>query len=156
MGTWSDSPLFWCGLGVLYLKNEQFSDAIVAFQRALFLKNDIVEAWLNFGLIYHKQGDSKNALRIYETALNNCTSTTLINERINAINNSRSGAPSKPFDIVEIDGSKLFTQVAERISIEFTSSIPLLQSSHLGIGENVSYLNQALAVLYIPYTSIFE
>jgi len=156
LGTWSDSPLFWCGLGVLYLKNEQFSDAIVAFQRALFLKNDIVEAWLNFGLIYHKQGDSKNALRIYETALNNCTSTTLINERINAINNSRSGAPSKPFDIVEIDGSKLFTQVAERISIEFTSSIPLLQSSHLGIGENISYLNQALAVLYIPYTSIFE
>jgi tetratricopeptide (TPR) repeat protein len=41
----NDNPFFWCGLGVLYYKNDQEQDAVIAFQRALYLQSEMSEAW---------------------------------------------------------------------------------------------------------------
>ena len=59
IGYWSDTAYFWCGLGALYFKNEQAQDAIIAFQRAICLQQDLVEAWLNLGLILELQPNEK-------------------------------------------------------------------------------------------------
>ncbi|OHT16733.1 TPR Domain containing protein [Tritrichomonas foetus] len=129
---WSDSPLFWCGLGVLYLRNEQLSDAVIAFQRALYLKSDIPEAWLNLGLIFEIQGENPNALKIYQTAQSNCPNAKIVNKRINEC-----GRPSRKSvleesavdEVIEIDGNRLFTQPMERISDLIITNPPFLSES---------------------------
>jgi len=54
---YNNNPLFWCGLGSLYYKNDQGEDAIGAFRRALALKSEVAWAWLNIGLIFEQQGN---------------------------------------------------------------------------------------------------
>lgn len=156
--TWSDSPLFWCGLGVLYFKNEQYQDAIVAFQRALFLRSDIAEAWLNFGLIFQKQNNPNDALKIYQTAASNCNGNQMIQERIVALRNNLNN-PSKPipqYEVCEINGDKLFTQIAEKVSFDYCADLPPLSIDCIGISrEEEAYFELALSALYAPHSSIF-
>ena len=126
--SWSDSPLFWCGLGVLYLKNEQFGDAIVAFQRALYLKNDISEAWLNLGLIFELQREPENAAKIYQTAQSNCASTQII-KRLNECGKRVLQKENLINEVIEIDGNRLFIQPMERISDALVADTPFLSDS---------------------------
>jgi len=157
LSTWSDSPLFWCGLGLLYLKNEQFPDAIIAFQRAIFIKQDILEAWLNFGLIYQKQGDIDSSIKVYQTALSNCNNAQIIQERVNALNSYRSGTTKQvpSFEILEIDSAKLFIQVAEKISSMIASTVPLLKSTNLGYSDDKN-INNCLKTIYSPFKTLFQ
>ena len=155
--TWSDSPLFWCGLGVLYFKNEQYQDAIVAFQRALFLRSDITEAWLNFGLIFQKQQHIDDALKIYQTAASNCNGNQQIQERITALRNARAqGKPAPQYEVCEINGDKLFTQIAEKVAFEYCANLPFLSVKSMGIPrEEEASFDLALSALYAPHQSIF-
>ncbi|EAX88639.1 TPR Domain containing protein [Trichomonas vaginalis G3] len=157
LNTWSDSPLFWCGLGILYLKNDQFQDAIVAFQRALFLRSDITEAWLNFGLIFQRQNRNDEALKIYQTALNNCNMAQQIQDRINAIKSPRPpGSMSPQYEICEISGDKFVTQVAEKVSLEYCADLPYLSVKAMGVPhEDEAAFELALSALYSPHASIF-
>lgn len=121
-------PYFWCGLGVLYYKNGQAHDAIVAFQRALFLKSEIPEAWLNIGLIFQQEGDIQKAVKVYEQGLANCPNCHYFNERINAINSQRANHRKINLDlsIIEIPDSEFIISVAEQFANDFIMATPSL------------------------------
>ncbi|KAK8860252.1 hypothetical protein M9Y10_011917 [Tritrichomonas musculus] len=154
--SWSESPLFWCGLGVLYLRNEQYPDSILAFQRALYLKNDIPEAWLNLGLIYEIQGESPNAMKIYQTAQSNCENAKIVNKRIAECEiPSRHSCPKEKLlkEILEIDGKRLFEQPIERYSEILVSYPPILSESCFN---NDKSIQPQLVHLIQPYPSLFD
>jgi tetratricopeptide (TPR) repeat protein len=150
---WSDSPLFWGGLGLLYLKNEQMEDAVVAFQRALFLRPDIPEVWANLGLIYDYQGQAENASRVYSTGLANCREDQLLKERLAQIG-PRKNAPRPGIvrDLIELDGSQYFQQPAEKIALKLLENAPDLSGSSFmtepGIAEHSSDLFLAFQSLF--------
>lgn len=148
-----ESSLFWFGLGVLYLKNEQYKDAIVAFQHALYQNSDLPEAWLNLGLIYEILKEDQNASKIYQTALSNCDSK-IVTKRLNEIRQpQRQSTLSENFadEIIEIDGNRLFTQPIERISNLLVSHPPFLNESCLNSDNTIQ-----LSPLIPPYTSLFQ
>lgn len=122
ISTWSDSPLFWCGLGVLYFKNKQINDAKVAFKRALFLKQDISEAWLNLGLIFEIQNDTKTALSIYNASRVSCPNSDLIKERYEMLASGRSKQAPQNM-ILEIND--YYTQIADKVANEYASIPPV-------------------------------
>ena len=117
-----DSPLFWCGLGVLYFKNKQINDAKVAFKRALFLKQDISEAWLNLGLIFEIQNDTKTALSIYNASRVSCPNSDLIKERYEMLASGRSKQAPQNM-ILEIND--YYTQIADKVANEYASIPPV-------------------------------
>jgi tetratricopeptide (TPR) repeat protein len=124
---WVDSPLFWGGLGSLYLRNDQTDDAIVAFQRALTHKPDLPEIWLNLGLTVELKGDAETALRIYETGMAHCKAQTELRNRIAMINGAGrrgqvGGVQLK--DIIDLDANDAFVQPAEKLSRELLETPP--------------------------------
>lgn len=154
--TWSDSPLFWCGLGVLYLRNEQFQDSILAFQRALYLKNDIPEAWLNLGLIYEIQNDCENAMKIYQTAQSNCADAKNVSKRILDCERPQRQALPKEIllnEVLEIDGKRLFDQPIQKYTEMIMSYPPILSESCFSTDKAAQ---PQLAKLIPPYPSIFD
>lgn len=128
IGYWSDTPFFWCGLGVLYFKNEQMQDAVIAFQRALYLKSDLVEAWLNLGLIFEQQQDTTGALKIYTTAKPNCPTSTSLDDRINSLNSAK-GTKRPMNQLIDIEDTKFFHQIPDKFASEYISAVPKLPNS---------------------------
>lgn len=122
---WSSSSLFWCALGILYLKNGQKDDAIVAFQRSIYLKSDLQEAWLNLGLIYELSNDQTNTTKIYEIAIQNCPDSAQLKDRLNTSRNLKTRNADLNM-IEEICDSKLFVQPAESIVNQYISNPPQL------------------------------
>lgn len=127
---YGDSPYFWCGLGFLYYKNDQKDDALVAFQRALFLKKETYEAWLNIGLLFELKGEVEHANQIYSLGQTNCTNCPEFQERINCIN-----SPMKKFSfaINDIDDSKFITSIPEQFAIDYLAAVPELPQKCFGI-----------------------
>lgn len=126
----SDSPYFWCGLAVLYFKNEQTHDAIIAFQRALYLKGELAEAWLNIGLIYEKQGDIANAIKIYTTGLQKCPNNNDIQERIEYLNsNSRRKTLPANYHLIDIDNANFIVPIPEQFALDYMAAVPKLPDS---------------------------
>lgn len=125
----SDSPYFWCGLGVLYFKNSQTEDAIVAFQRAIYLKKEIKEGWLNIGLIHEQVGDYAMAEKIYQTGNQNCPNCPQFQERLNSINSQI----KYNFPLMDIDDTKFIVPIPEQFAIEYAAAVPVLQPECYGI-----------------------
>lgn len=154
--SWSNSPLFWCGLGVLYLRNEQYQDSILAFQRALYLKSDISEAWLNLGLIYEIIKENENAMKIYQTAQSNCPNAKNVTKRINECERPQRQTISKELllkEVLEIDGKQLFDQPMQKYSEMLISFPPILSESCFN---NDKSIQPQLSNLIQPYPSIFD
>jgi tetratricopeptide (TPR) repeat protein len=150
---WTDSPLFWCGLGVLYFKNDQMQDAIVAFQRALYLKPELVEAWANLGLIFELQRETATALAVYQQALQACAEkdARTIKDRVTVINGGRS-RQANPAQIIEINDSPFFIQVAEKVASDWVADAPAIPAKLLGVEDA---LDSTLAELTPPHRSLF-
>lgn len=130
----SDSPYFWCGLGVLYFKNEQTEDAIVAFQRAIYLKKEIKEGWLNIGLIHEQMGDYTMAEKIYSTGSQNCPGCPQFQERLNSINSQM----KYHFPLMDIDDTKFIVPIPEQFAIEYAAAVPILQPECYGIDVGIA------------------
>jgi tetratricopeptide (TPR) repeat protein len=150
---WTDSPLFWCGLGVLYFKNDQMQDAIVAFQRALYLKPELAEAWANLGLIFELQRDGGTAVQVYQQAIQSCSEKDAkqIRERLNLINSGRQRAVNAS-QIIDVNDSPFFVQVAERIAGEFVANSPIIPARLIGGDEDLDAL---ITEMLLPHRSIF-
>lgn len=152
---WNNSPLFWGGLGILYLKNEQEDDAIVAFKRALMLQSDIPEVWLNLGLIFEYRGDTEAAAKIYQTALNTCKGCDKLRERHASVNTpARKATVGKQLlkEVVELDGNKYFQQPVEIISERLLETPPdLSQSSYM----HEKGIEKHAKELFVPFKSLF-
>jgi tetratricopeptide (TPR) repeat protein len=132
-----DSPFFWCGLGVLYYKNEQTQDAVVAFQRALYLKSEMPEAWLNIGLIFEEQSDYQNAIKIYQTGSQRCSDNPEFHIRLQAINSQRSGHRklAAGYSLIDIDDAKFITPPPEQFAVDYMSAVPELPAACYRVGE---------------------
>lgn len=152
--SWTDSSLFWCGLGNLYFCNDQFDDAVIAYQRALFLQGDIIEAWLNLGLIYQKQGDYQNAIKIYHTALSSCNDSPRIRDRIDQVQSPRNTVRLPDIlDITEESGNRLFPQVLERFTVKMLGFIGQIPANKIGEHTN---LEESIRLLSPAMKSIFS
>ncbi|OHT06931.1 TPR Domain containing protein [Tritrichomonas foetus] len=145
---WSDSPLFWCGLGVLYFKNEQMQDAVVAFQRALYLKGELAEAWANLGLIFELQKDAQNSMKIYHAGVSKCPDSDILKDRLNAL---QSGRPriADPGMVIEVNDSRFFVQVAERIASEYAATPPFIPAHQMGGNKDTEALLNDFKASYI-------
>jgi tetratricopeptide (TPR) repeat protein len=150
---WTDSPLFWCGLGVLYFKNDQMQDAIVAFQRALYLKPELTEAWANLGLIFELQRETATAITVYQQALQTCSEKDVkpIRERLNGLNGGRQRQVTNS-QIMDVNDSPFFIQVAERLASEFAGNSPVIPAALIG-GDDA--LEAGLTEMALPHKSIF-
>ena len=125
---WSENHDFWCALGCLYYKNEQHQDAIVAFQRALYLKGDLEEAWLNLGLIYERS-DKPSALKLYTQGKQLCEHSTELDKRIQNLNRPIHGPP---LQICDVDDSCFFEDAPKKFATSYISAVPILPSSLFG------------------------
>jgi tetratricopeptide (TPR) repeat protein len=130
----NDNPSFWCGLGVLYYKNEQSQDAIVAFQRALYLKSEMAEAWLNIGLIFEQQGDLNSANKIYQTGQSKCQGVHEFAERLNALSaRPRPGYKSPGYTVIDVDDLKIIRPPPEVFAVDYVAAVPQLPAECFGI-----------------------
>ena len=130
----SDNPFFWCGLGVLYYKNDQRQDAVVAFQRALFLKGEMPEAWLNIGLIFEQQADFNSAQKIYQTGQTKCTGSPEFAQRIASINAHQRTGNRSQYQLIDVDDMKFIQPTPEVFVNDYVSAVPELPTECYGIG----------------------
>lgn len=128
---YSKSAYFWCGLGVLYYKNDQTPDAVIAFQRGLYLKSDMPEAWLNFGLIFEQIGNIPNAIKVYQIGMQKCEGCPQFAERLNAIEAQKNGHKKvgTTYELIDIDDSKFITPIPEQFASDYISAVPTLPPS---------------------------
>jgi tetratricopeptide (TPR) repeat protein len=130
----NDNSFFWCGLGVIYFKNDQTQDAIVAFQRALYLKSEMHEPWLNIGLIFEQQGDFTSAQNIYQTGQAKCPGVQEFADRLSALAGTQRQA-CKPgnWPLVDIDDMKFIRAPAEIFAKDYVAAVPELPPQCFGI-----------------------
>ena len=134
---YTESPLFWCGLGILYYKNEQNDDALVAFQKSLNLKPDLIESYLNIGLIYEEKYDFQSAQQTYAEAKQKFLDVTIFSDRLLSLaNRQRIKNFRTQFQIIDIDDSKFITSSVEQFSSNYISSVPKLPYECFNIGES--------------------
>ena len=125
----SDSPYFWCGLGFLYVKNQQLKDALISYQRASFLKPDLYQAWYNIGLLFEKLEDFQSALNSYENGKHYCPNFSIFNERIKYLTSNLNQNPLQRFpDIIDIDDEQIFIPIPLKFAREYLSAVPYLPS----------------------------
>jgi tetratricopeptide (TPR) repeat protein len=150
---WTDSPIFWCGLGVLYFKNEQMQDAIVAFQRALFLKPELAEAWANLGLIFEMQKETATATAVYQQALQSCSDkdAKIVRDRLNAINGGRPRQPMAS-QVIDVNDSPFFVQVAAKIAADWIADSPTIPARLIGADDSLDLI---IGEMTPPHRSIF-
>jgi glucose repression mediator protein len=144
---WSECPLYWCDLGVLYFRNEQLPDSILAFQRALYFKPEIVEGWLNLGFVFEYQGDLRAALAIYQTAIQNCRNHQVLKDRLALVAAGQRTATT----LVEIDEARCFVQVADKVAFELISTVPDIPPEE--ISDDPAMMS--IVALKAPFKSIF-
>ena len=125
---WSENPDFWCALGCLYYKNEQNADAIIAFQRALYLKGDLENAWLNLGLIYEPTND-QTALQVYTRAKQLCESSKELDKRIA---NLKRGVRTPTSQIIDVDDSCFFEDAPKKFASTYIYAVPILPATLFG------------------------
>jgi tetratricopeptide (TPR) repeat protein len=130
----NDNSFFWCGLGVIYFKNDQTQDAIVAFQRALYLKSEMCEPWLNIGLIFEQQGDFTSAQKIYLTGQAKCPGVQDFADRLGALAGAQRPA-CKPgnWPLIDIDDMKFIIAPAEMFAKDYVAAVPELPPQCFGI-----------------------
>jgi tetratricopeptide (TPR) repeat protein len=134
----NDNPFFWCGLGVLYYKNEQTQDAVIAFQRALYLQNEMTEAWLNIGLIFEEQGEISSAQKIYQTGQSKCPGAPEFDERLKALaGHAKSGFKPGAYSLIDVDDLKFIRPPPETFALEYVAAVPEMPPDCLGVDQSV-------------------
>ena len=153
---WNDSPLFWYGLGVLYMRNDQKQDAIVAFQRAISICSDFEEAWLNLAAIMEMH-DVDRTSALYQSAIMKCPNSQRLKDRFTSFQ-AGSRFANATDAIVEVTDSKFFTQIPDKLASDWLSRPPKLPAAAL-IGTASPTDTQALDALFdefiVPYSSCF-
>lgn len=152
---WTEEPLFWGGLGILYLRNNQEEDAVVAFQRVLYLKSDIPEVLFNMGLIYEGRDDLENARHMYHVALQHWSDNKIIQDRYTNVGSfmRKPGKQAALRELVmELDGTKYFKQPVDEISSALLETPADLSASPFVKEKDIQdYTN----VLFPPFQSLF-
>jgi tetratricopeptide (TPR) repeat protein len=129
-----ESPYFWCALGAVYYHTQQSQDAVVAFQRALFLKNNLPEAWLNIGLISEEASDFAGALKIYQTGKSHCPDEKEFDERMDTLRSQRAGHRKYGVGnaLISVDESLCVMPPPEQFAMDYVRSVPKLPPEAIG------------------------
>jgi glucose repression mediator protein len=99
------NPAFWCSIGVLYYKINQFHDALDAYSRAIRIHPYLAEVWFNLGALYESCNDQiADAIDAYQRTQQLDPSHTIVGSRLREIREHQlSGAslsaPPRPEDI---------------------------------------------------------
>lgn len=150
---WCESPVFWCGLGVLYFRNDQKQDALIAFQRALYQKAEIAEAWLNLGYIFELLGNESNAQKIYDAGRQNCQNNQKLVDRLNRLSNPAATRNSTmKLGIEEIKDSQFFNQIGDIHAQNILRMPPAIPANTIVPDEVTA---RAIEDLRSPYESLF-
>jgi tetratricopeptide (TPR) repeat protein len=91
------NPTFWCSIGVLYYKINQFPDALDAYGRAIRLNPYISEVWYDLGTLYEScENQVSDALDAYTKALELDPNNNVIKTRLEALKALRPGQAPLP------------------------------------------------------------
>ena len=131
---WRDTPAFWCSFGVLYMINEQYQDAVVAFQRALYLSSEMIEAWLNLGLIFERQNQENDARRIYTSGKQSCKDNKKLDDRLKNLDTPID--KRKTYELIDVPDDQYFVQIPHEFAVQYLSATPCLPKSCFQIENN--------------------
>ncbi|KAH0791004.1 TPR Domain containing protein [Histomonas meleagridis] len=115
---------FWFCLGNLYLNNKQYSNAQIAFQRALQINIKFTEAWLNLGLTYELEEFYDKAAIVYEVASANTNDSEII-LRLKKIYTVRNN-PMKTSGFVDLILKDYFVSIPDQFAFRYLSEIPII------------------------------
>lgn len=73
-------------LGMRYLEEGDYEQAIVAFTAVIGIDPKQVDAYINLANIYVEQEDYENAVSILQKGLENCDETETLNEKLSEVN----------------------------------------------------------------------
>lgn len=134
---YTESPAFWCVLGILYYKNDQSDESLIAFKKSLNLKSDMLESILNIGLIYEEKLDFQSAQQVYAAAKQKISDVPILSERLLSVtNHQRSKSFRTQSQIMDIDDSKFIPSPVEQFTTDYISSVPKLPCECFCIGES--------------------
>jgi tetratricopeptide (TPR) repeat protein len=130
-----DSPYFWCALASMYYHNQQCQDAVTSFQRALYLKNNLPEAWLNIGLIAEESSDFAGAMKVYQNGKSHCATEREFDDRIETLRTQRAGHRKYGVgnSFSEIDESYAVVPTPEEFASDYLRSVPRLFAPTTGL-----------------------
>lgn len=142
----SDEPLYWFGFGIIYFYNQQFKDSVIAFQKALYIKNDIPQAWLNIGFISEVKNDTRNAIQAYNIGMKRCKGENLseFKKRIRMIKNNDC---SRQYGITDVDYKSFLKTVSERFAHEYLTAVPRLPYNPFHLCEEMKNIFSNLSSL---------
>lgn len=128
-----NDSVFWCNLGILYSKNNQQEDALVAFQRSLYICPEQIESFINMVIILSELGQTENANRLYAVAKQNCSgheNERLLEERLGKHRSKVKG------EIIDIIDEEYFAPYPNEFAISFLHAVPYLPESLIGLNGN--------------------
>jgi len=129
---YNHSSAFWQSLGCLYFKNQQYKDAVIAFQNSLFNNPCSVDNWINIGLSFQSLNNDIDAMKCYEKGTQLCDSQELRNIHESIKLKSRSIIPQ----LRETKEYDLITLSPEDFAKEYCSSPPYITWNAIGIESN--------------------
>jgi len=144
----SESPLYWAWLGNLYWKNDQDKDALIAYQRAVYLLNDFCEVWLNMGLIYEKNHDIERAAQVYDIGIKTCSNNAILIQHLKRLNERK----ENEIRMMEITESKYFTQIAEKHEASILNMAPPLPGNCISPEYEIQ---KGIESIHTRYDSLF-
>ncbi|EAX94509.1 hypothetical protein TVAG_219150 [Trichomonas vaginalis G3] len=121
------SPYFWCMLGTIYFKNEQFDDSIIAYRRSLFLNITCAEAWYNLVLNSIKKGEKESTENLIGNARGSCPDIVPTLEAL--VQNSQAM-------LMDIDESKLLSLPSDYLVRSILDPLPQILPSDLGLPDS--------------------
>ena len=150
---WINNPLFWCNIGILYFKNEQYQDSTIAFQRALFLKIDIPEVWYNIGLIYEIKNEKDKARRIYLIGIQKCSDSTILKKKFEQLTLRGYNLNKNSCQPLDINETNLVVQIPDKIGLIQNLQVPRFAACNLEIDDKYQ---KTLDLLITPMFSLFS
>ena len=131
-------------MGVLYYRNEQITDAQIAFQKALNLEPDLLEGVLNIGLIYEQCGDYINAQRVYVAAQQKFPNMSIFNERLAVVLSCQHTRCKRTnqCQLIDIEDSRFIPSPSEQFANEYIACVPRLPNECFGIGDSALMFGQ--------------
>lgn len=106
------NPAFWCSIGVLYYKINQYHDSLDAYSRAIRTNPYLAEVWHNLGALYESCNDQLiDAVDAYRRAISLDENNEAVRRRLEQIDFHRHARgqplspPPKPIDISPLSES---------------------------------------------------
>ena len=103
-------------LGMRYLQEGDYEQAIVAFTAAIEIDPKQVDAYINLANIYVEQEDYENAVSILQKGLENCDETETLNEKLSEVNQL---IAKKEFEVAKEKAARLENEKLQELETSY-------------------------------------